>query len=319
MLFHLSARLLAGVLFPLLFLVACSHTLPRAELPDELPQQFELTNTPFFAQQRYQCGPAALAMVLGQRGVAITPDELVAKVYLPERQGSVAPEMVATARGHGMVVYELEPSLEALLRELAAGNPVLVLQNLGLAWLPKWHYAVVVGYDLSSQQLILRSGVTERYRVSMALFDRTWQRAERWGITLLPAGKLPAGDAVHNYLKGAYALEQMGRLAEARRAYHSGITRWPQSHALWLAASNAAHRQQEYGEAEQTLREALHLHPQRAELWNNLAYALAAQGCVETAKKALECAVELSPEYLDSQREIRAMAGSAQCEPVSCP
>ena len=31
----------------------------------QLPQQAELTNVPFFAQEEYQCGPAALAMALG--------------------------------------------------------------------------------------------------------------------------------------------------------------------------------------------------------------------------------------------------------------
>jgi hypothetical protein len=38
------------------------------------------------------------------------------------------------------------------LREVAAGNPVLVLQNLSFAWAPVWHYAVVMGYDADAAQ-----------------------------------------------------------------------------------------------------------------------------------------------------------------------
>jgi tetratricopeptide (TPR) repeat protein len=158
----------------------------------------------------------------------------------------------------------------------------------------------------------------------MALFDRTWRRAGRWGITLLPPGSLPAGDRVLNYLQGAYALEQVGRLAAARRAYRSGIRRWPQSHALRLAAANLAYRQRDYEEAEQTLRQALQHHPQGAVLWNNLAYVLAARGCVGAALSAVECAVGLAPGeqgYRESRQEIAAMSAKkgAQCLPIRCP
>ncbi len=318
------ARLLAGVLLSLQLLSGCSHTLPRTSLPSDLPEQVELADTPFFAQQRYQCGPAALAMVLGQRGEVVSPDELVAKVYLPERQGSVAPEMVATARSYGMVVYEIPTTLDALLREVAAGNPVLVLQNLGLSWLPKWHYAVVVGYELESQQLTLRSGLTAHYRVSLALFDRTWRRGKRWGITVLRPGQLPASGDHFRYLKAAYALEQTGQYAEALAAYQGGSGRWPGEPVVWLALANLHYRLGHFPEAEQTLRSALTHHPESAPLWNNLAYALAGQGCRESAFAAVACAIRLAPGevgYRQSKEEFTNMAGrrSGSCAPVRCP
>jgi hypothetical protein len=324
---RLPAPLVAGLLPLLLLLSACSHTLPRSALPPGLPGAVELADTPFFAQQRYQCGPAALAMALGQRGVAVSPDELVAKVYLPARQGSVAPEMIATARGYGMLVYELPPSLDALLHELAAGNPVLVLQNLGLEWLPKWHYAVVVGYALTNQQLILRSGLRERHQVSMALFERTWQRAGRWGITLLRPGELPATDGHFSYLKAAYALEQTGQTAAALTSYRAGSGRWPDAPSLWLAQANLEYQQGDYPAAEQSLRTGLSHHPLAAPLWNNLAYALARQGCRATALTALSCATLLAPGeegYEQSRQEIAVMAPSggeqgANCRPLACP
>lgn len=316
-------RLLAGVLF-LLWLSGCSHTLPRAALPTGLPEQVELSDTPFYAQERYQCGPASLAMALGQRGMVVSPEELVAKVYLPERQGSVAPEMVATARSYGMVVYELPPTLDALLREVAAGNPVLVLQNLGLSWLPKWHYAVVVGYELERQQLILRSGLTERHQISLALFDRTWQRGKRWGITLLRPEQLPASGDYFRYMKAAYALEQTGQYAAALSAYQSGSERWPGESVVWLAQANLHYRLGHYVESEKTLRSALGHHPQSPQLWNNLAYALAEQGCRESAFAAVVCAIQLAPGeagYVQSRGEIAMMAGrtSDPCVPVQCP
>jgi tetratricopeptide (TPR) repeat protein len=289
-----------------------------------VPERVELSDTPFFAQQRYQCGPAALAMTLGQRGVAVNPEALVAKVYLPGREGSVAPEMIAAARSYGMLAYELPPSLDALLQELAAGNPVLVLQNLGLSWLPKWHYAVAVGYELERQQIILRSGVTERYPLSLALFDRTWQRAKRWGITLLPPGRLPATDGAFNYLKAAYALEQTQQLEAALTAYRAGSERWPSSQPLWLAQANLEYRLGDYPAAEQSLRTGISHQPLAAPLWNNLAYPLVMQGCREVALSAIACALALAPgesAYAQSQQEITAMpsAPGASCLPLACP
>ncbi len=116
----------------------------------------ELSATPFFPQSDYQCGPAALATVLTASGVTTTPEALVPKVYLPGRQGSLQPELVAAARQYDRLAYVLEPALAQVVAEVAAGRPVLVMQNLGLASYPVWHFAVVVGYDREAEQLVLR-------------------------------------------------------------------------------------------------------------------------------------------------------------------
>jgi hypothetical protein len=110
----------------------------------------------------------------------------------------------------------VEPALDALLAEVAAGHPVLVLQNLGLDWLPRWHYAVVIGYDLERQELVLRSG-TERRRITpFGVFLNTWDRAERWGIVVLPPQTLPARARPGPWLEAASGLEALGKWQEAR-------------------------------------------------------------------------------------------------------
>ena len=68
---------------------------------------------------------------------------------------------------------------------------MFVLQNLGLGWYPKWHYAVVVDFDLSKGEIILRSGADARHIVSMQLFERTWQRGDFWAMVSMPPGRLP--------------------------------------------------------------------------------------------------------------------------------
>ncbi|MCL1486359.1 MAG: PA2778 family cysteine peptidase [Marinobacter sp.] len=125
---------------------------------------------PFHPQEQYQCGPASLAMMLNAQGVSAAPDELIDRVYLPERQGALQVEMVAAARQYGMLVYPLDPDLTSVLTEVSAGHPVLVLQNLRFNWWPQWHFAVVIGFDSAQEALILHTGTEKGYRQKVSVF-----------------------------------------------------------------------------------------------------------------------------------------------------
>ena len=137
-----------GVFMALLLLSGCATQLQATKLMDSPPPGLstavELRQVPFFPQERYQCGPAALATVLNWSGVTITPEQLVDEVYLPQRHGSLQVELMAATRRHQRLPYILEPDLQAMLDEVRGGHPVLVLLNLGLSWYPVWHYVVVM-------------------------------------------------------------------------------------------------------------------------------------------------------------------------------
>ena len=139
-----NARVIAGVLVCAcaLALSGCASMWPAdrgaaPRLPQGLPERIELREVPFFPQERVPVRPGrARDACSPPPAVKVTPEELVPQVYLPERKGSLQVEMLAAARRHGLVSYQLAPRFEDLLRELAAGNPVIVLQNLGVGrWL----------------------------------------------------------------------------------------------------------------------------------------------------------------------------------------
>ena len=167
---------------------------------DVLPESVELTRTPFFPQEDYQCGPAALATILADAGLDVVPDDLVDKVYIPDRRGSLQIEMLAATRSLGRLPYVIDPDLGALMAELAAGRPVLVLQNLGFKIAPLWHYAVVAGYDVESDNFVLRSGLIERRVTPASKFVSTWEDSDNWAMIALRPGELPVNPDQGRYL-----------------------------------------------------------------------------------------------------------------------
>lgn len=266
-----------------------------AETPVLSPSA-EILATPFFPQTEYHCGPAALATVLTFRDVQVLPDDLVDEVYIPERKGSLQAEITASARSRGLLPYPLAPSLEALLREVDAGNPVLVMQNLGLGWLPQWHYAVVVGYDLGEGTIVLRSGTRERHVVGLSVFERTWARADRWALVIAAPDSVPETAELKLFLKTALDLEHVNRMADARLAYAAATRQWPESVPAQMALGNAAYGLGDPRAAAAAFGRALELQPHDAFAWNNLAWSLHAGGCAEEARAALDCASRLQPE-----------------------
>lgn len=293
-------------------------------IPAGLPARVELVSAPFFPQQEYQCGPAALATVLVWQGFAVSPEELVAEVYVPERRGSLQAEMRAAARSRGLVAYRLQPELVDVLAEVAAGNPVLVFQNLGLGIAPRWHYAVVIGYDLDAGELILRSGTIERHVNELARFERTWARGERWAFVAVPPERPAATAEPLPWLRAVNELEQTGRLTAARKGYQAAIERWPEQHIGYLGLANVHYAEGRHLPAEQALRALLQLQPERHEAWNNLAHVLAARQCGQQARAAAACAVALAPQAAVYERTARRVADAvragADCRPTPpCP
>jgi hypothetical protein len=234
-----------------------------------------LDAVPFHAQEEYQCGPAALAMVLEAGGKVVEPEVLRPQIYIPDRQGSLQVEMLAAARRNGFVAVELNPKLSDLLAEIAAGTPAVVLQNLALDWYPAWHYAVAIGYDLKEQRIVLRSGTERRLEMPLSTFERTWQRGGYWAMLALPPGRFPASVGPAEYLSAVTKFEKAGPPDLARAAYQRALERWPDQFIALMGAGNTAYRAGDFEAAEQAFRRATVVYPRSVAAHNNLAQTLA--------------------------------------------
>jgi tetratricopeptide (TPR) repeat protein len=276
------------------------------------PSYVELTDVPFFPQERYQCGPASLAMMLAWSDVDITPDELTRAVYTPEREGSLPSDIVSAARRNGRVAIPVN-RLDQLLKEIEAGHPVLVMQNLGLSWLSQWHFAVAVGYDLEQSQLILRSGTEERLTTPLDAFERTWARADSWAIIVLPPSAAPSAIDEASWVTSVAGFERAGLRHDALVAYRSVLTRYPDNAVARLGEANSLLALKQFAEAEAAYRRVLQRDRRMAGAWNNLAYALHYQRrskeAMEAAQQALALAGGTSDVYADTLREVSQATG----------
>ena len=308
----------AGVLFLALrrafFLVAmvwvAGCATPTAQLaaltaqwPADLPSHAQIENLPFIAQEDYQCGPAALAMVAGHAGVERDIAIWVQQVYLPGRQGALQGEMLVASRRNGLPGYVIDPRIDELLREVAAGNPVVVLQNLAFAWSPVWHYAVVTGFDRAQGSITLHSGRTENMRMSLTTFERTWARADRWAMVALPAQRLPATAQADAFVAAVVALERV-QPGAAQTAYATALKAWPTHRIALLGAGNSAYAMGQLDRAAEAYRTLVAAHPQDGDGWNNLAQVLLDQGQRQAALEAAKQAVSAAGPRLDKYRAL---------------
>jgi tetratricopeptide (TPR) repeat protein len=292
-------------------LAACATpaAVERAELRPGLPDRAEVAGVPFEPQDELYCGPAALAMTLSWWGPRVTQAELAPAVYTSGRAGSLQADLIAAARRHDRLAVPVA-DLGDLMTELAAGHPVLVLQNLGLEWWPVWHYAVAVGYDRPAGELVLRSGPQARQRLALATFERTWSRAGHWGLAIVPPDVLAASAGPATLVRAAATLERAGRLVAAGTAYQTILGRWPDNPDALLGLGNVRYAEGDLGAAERAFRQVIASDAGSGAAWNNLAQVLLERGrpadALDAARRAVELGGRLAPTYRATLSEIEA-------------
>jgi tetratricopeptide (TPR) repeat protein len=306
----MSRRAAGWVVLTALVLSGCAAW-QRGDWPQGLvglPLQREIASVPFFPQDEYQCGPAALAMALAWSGLDIQPAELTEKVYTAALKGSLQPAMVAGARRSGRLAYVISGT-EALIREIAAGHPVIVLQNLGLSWIPVWHYAVAVGYDTPRDEVMLHSGLNARQRLSMTVFQNTWARAEDWGLLVLKPDELPATATEGRFVEAVLGLEKAKQPAAAVQGYRAALNRWPRNLGAMMGLGNSYYELGDFKNSEAAFRQAAESHPHEGAAFNNLADVLLRQGkkneAMEAALKAIAIGGPGKETFLKTLEEIR--------------
>jgi tetratricopeptide (TPR) repeat protein len=294
---------------PLMF-GGCAFFLPQTEAlrtqwPSDLAAHVELDTVPFFAQKDYQCGPASLATAMAAGGIQVAPDDLVSKVYLPNRGGSLQVEMLAAARSYGLVSWLLAPKFDDLLREVQAGTPVIAMQDYGMWPVSYWHYAVIVGFDRETGKAVLRSGEKRRLEMPFAVLEYTWKESSYWAMVAVPPDRVPVTATEEGWLQAVVAMERVADHKASHTAYAALLRRWPESLNGAVGLANVDYAMGDLPGAEAALRDAVKLHPTSVVALNNLAQVVSDQNRDEEALSLIDEAVALGGPFSSAAQQTR--------------
>lgn len=313
---YLQSCLLAALCLLLSGCQTPPQTLQLQAEPPAIAKQHLISQVPFYPQQDYYCGPTTLAEVAAFYGNRQEPVAIAPQTFIPELKGTLQIEMAAATRQLGLLAYTQRGSMSQLLSLVAADMPVIVLQNNSISWWPQWHYAVVIGYDLDSAELILHTGVTPNYRLDFATFERTWQRGQYWLLLMLPPEKSSNQLDPFLYTKAAQDLLSTQQHSAAGgisagasagvNALQNATRQWPDYWLPYFLLGNY-YSDSQPARAMHWFAAGLNAGRQQIAYLNNYALLLSRQGCSQAATALLEEALRLAPgnaNLLDSQQQI---------------
>ncbi|MGX5200775.1 PA2778 family cysteine peptidase [Aliikangiella sp. IMCC44632] len=317
MLFH---RFRAGI--SACFLLLCSGCISTAwqtqqirNNPPPIKPQHLIKDVPFFPQQQYYCGPTTLAEVANYYQKDTTPDSIAPALFIPEFKGTLQIELQAAARQQGLLAYADNSNIAQLLTLLSEDIPVIVLQNLGTDWLPQWHYAVAIGYNLNDLSITLHSGQDAFRWTQLDNFERTWKRSNYWLLVALPATKISTTMQPIRYLNAAQDLVSVQQTQHGLNAMHTAQQKWPNYWLSYFLLGNYYLKDNEKQALAWYLK-GEHLALNNISYLNNLAFAFGMNGCQSLALATIEKAIKINPNdsnLRDSKKQILAMQETEQC------
>ncbi len=169
-------------------LVLLSILLVSAVADAQLPTECKVANVARVKQLENYCGPAVLASVMECFGANVTQQEIGKVVYDPCNGATNGADMLLYARDKGFAAYSWNADVTSLKKVLAAGVPVIVLQQNSLSD-TSGHYRIIVGYNDAASEYYVVDPYYEITKMSYNKCDQLWKRMGYWALLVAPAGK----------------------------------------------------------------------------------------------------------------------------------
>jgi hypothetical protein len=135
-----------------------------------------IEGVPFFPQDEYMCGPAALASVVGYYGPSEGMEGVAREVYSEKLKGTLPVDLLLYAKAKGFEAKYYKGSMIGLKESLARREPLILFLNLGYSFYPVGHYIVAVGMDQGAGVVFAHSGTEKEQAFTMKELEKSWSK-----------------------------------------------------------------------------------------------------------------------------------------------
>lgn len=149
---------------------------------------FYLSGVPFFPQNEYMCGPAALASVVGYWGKDAEMKDVAKEVYQEKLKGTLPLDLLIYAKEKGFEAAYYKGSLSDLREKISSGTPLILFLNLGYDFYPVGHYIVVVGYNDRMEAVVAHSGMNREEVFTYRELLGSWEKTNFSTLLVRPKG-----------------------------------------------------------------------------------------------------------------------------------
>lgn len=171
--------------------VSCTTTIPS--LSSHLQEgTLLIPGVPFYQQDDFQCGPAALATVmnywyarLGSKD-PLAPGSIGKEIYSPTAKGVLGVDLELYAKRHGFSTSQYSGSLQDLRKLIDEKTPVLILVDFGIGVLQVNHFLVITGYTPNG--VVANTGRAENEPISARRLEPAWKKTGYWTLVVKPLG-----------------------------------------------------------------------------------------------------------------------------------
>ncbi len=143
-----------------------------------------IENVPFYPQENYQCGPAALAGVLNYWQAGVSPADIAAEVYSKSARGTLDIDMILYAQRKSVNATQYTGNLNDIRHNIDLGYPMIVLVDYGFWVYQQNHFMVVVGYN--EKGILANSGTDQLRFIPFKGFLKSWEKTACWTMLVTP-------------------------------------------------------------------------------------------------------------------------------------
>lgn len=169
--------------------VALSLILTATIAPADNPTNFQIQGVKRTKQLTNFCGPACMESVLKYYGSDKTQKDVGNVVYEAATGSTNGADMLLYARKLGFAAYSWNSSIRDIKNKIAAGVPVIVLQQNSNTD-TSGHFRVLTGYNDNTRSFDVMDPYYDNItQLSYAQCDRLWKNMGYWALAIIPSDK----------------------------------------------------------------------------------------------------------------------------------